>query len=381
MYNSSDTKNLIGQYLKPASLPSVPMPCGRPVTVSLPALQANSGRALLDIEEAGNVVNLSTRNLKQGDQRCISDIVKAMTKISCQKSGGIYNPQFISSESCILCDKGCQCLGSYCMGRKKGSASLTSKSSWGLNQTNSNTPPGLHGEQTLTNLTEPFRTVSKKKPIKAYQSHDKIFHWKPNSYNLRKSKSSSKKLNFKPRTTTFIKPKILSICSTSAYDVYWLRSFLGRCGMKRISPEAKKPFIKSKQSSEVNDSDSNQPDYKPKTSSDRKLSISELPCATVWNISGLRKKSVAPGPGGLDGHMKNPGSTYLFGQADAVVKNVLEGHDKGVNWANFHPTMPIIVGGADDRQIKLWRMKDYKVGVPVVSGPLFVKPTTKLNLE
>jgi coatomer protein complex subunit alpha (xenin) len=49
-------------------------------------------------------------------------------------------------------------------------------------------------------------------------------------------------------------------------------------------------------------------------------------------------------------------------QADAVVKHVLEGHDRGVNWAAFHPTMPLIVSGADDRQIKLWRMNDNKVG-------------------
>jgi len=42
------------------------------------------------------------------------------------------------------------------------------------------------------------------------------------------------------------------------------------------------------------------------------------------------------------------------------VKHVLEGHDRGVNWANFHPTMPLIISGADDRQIKLWRMNDNK---------------------
>ena len=59
---------------------------------------------------------------------------------------------------------------------------------------------------------------------------------------------------------------------------------------------------------------------------------------------------------------QNPGSTDLFGQADAVVKHVLEGHDRGVNWANFHPSMPLIISGADDRQIKLWRMNDNKVG-------------------
>ncbi|XP_044765066.1 coatomer subunit alpha [Coccinella septempunctata] len=80
----------------------------------------------------------------------------------------------------------------------------------------------------------------------------------------------------------------------------------------------------------------------------------------IWDISGLRKKNVAPGPGGLEEHLKNPGSTDLFGQADAVVKHVLEGHDRGVNWAAFHPTLPLIVSGADDRQIKLWRMNDSK---------------------
>lgn len=81
----------------------------------------------------------------------------------------------------------------------------------------------------------------------------------------------------------------------------------------------------------------------------------------VWDISGLRKKNVAPGPGGLDDHLKHgPGHTDLFGTSDAVVRHVLEGHDRGVNWASFHPTMPLIISGADDRQIKLWRMNDSK---------------------
>jgi len=81
----------------------------------------------------------------------------------------------------------------------------------------------------------------------------------------------------------------------------------------------------------------------------------------VWDISGLRKKSVAPGPGGLDESAKSgAGGPDLFGQADCVVKHVLEGHDRGCNWASFHPSMPLIVSGADDRQIKLWRMSDAK---------------------
>ena len=39
---------------------------------------------------------------------------------------------------------------------------------------------------------------------------------------------------------------------------------------------------------------------------------------------------------------------------------VLEGHDRGVNWASFHRNSPLIISGADDRQLKLWRMNDTK---------------------
>ena len=70
-------------------------------------------------------------------------------------------------------------------------------------------------------------------------------------------------------------------------------------------------------------------------------------CAQLFSISSRAQ-------------MNNPGTTDLFGQADCVVKHVLEGHDRGVNWAAFHPNMPLVVSGADDRQIKLWRMSDSK---------------------
>ncbi|KAL5726011.1 hypothetical protein ACHQM5_009084 [Ranunculus cassubicifolius] len=77
----------------------------------------------------------------------------------------------------------------------------------------------------------------------------------------------------------------------------------------------------------------------------------------VWDIGALRKKTVSPADEGLRLSEMN---TDLFGGVDAVVKYVLEGHDRGVNWASFHPTLPLIVSGADDRQIKLWRMNDTK---------------------
>lgn len=56
-----------------------------------------------------------------------------------------------------------------------------------------------------------------------------------------------------------------------------------------------------------------------------------------------------------DDSLKLP-QNELFGNTDAIVKYVLEGHDRGVNWAAFHPTSPLIVSGADDRKVKLWRM-------------------------
>ena len=47
----------------------------------------------------------------------------------------------------------------------------------------------------------------------------------------------------------------------------------------------------------------------------------------IWDISGLRKRQM---PGG--GSMPRAGAqqTELFGQPDAVVKHVLEGHDRGL---------------------------------------------------
>ncbi|XP_072962023.1 coatomer subunit alpha-1-like [Typha angustifolia] len=77
----------------------------------------------------------------------------------------------------------------------------------------------------------------------------------------------------------------------------------------------------------------------------------------VWDIGVLRKKTVSPADDILRLSQMN---TDLFGGVDAVVKYVLEGHDRGVNWASFHPTLPLIVSGADDRQVKIWRMNDTK---------------------
>ena len=138
----------------------------------------------------------------------------------------------------------------------------------------------------------------------------------------------------------------------------------------------------------------------------------------VWDIGGLRKKSAAPGSDDMlrlpqvsvDGLCSVPlpaplrsalcclqcleareahtvihslafvpqMNSDMFGGGDAVVKYVLEGHDRGVNWASFHPTLPLIVSGADDRQVKLWRYNgEWVKAAPIqLGGTLFCHPVS-----
>ncbi|KAL6302657.1 coatomer WD associated region-domain-containing protein [Sparassis latifolia] len=79
------------------------------------------------------------------------------------------------------------------------------------------------------------------------------------------------------------------------------------------------------------------------------VSASQDQTVRVWDISGLRKNTPNSAPGTFD--------TF---DNFSTVKYVLEGHDRGVNYAAFHPTLPLIVSAADDRQIKIWRMSDTK---------------------
>lgn len=88
----------------------------------------------------------------------------------------------------------------------------------------------------------------------------------------------------------------------------------------------------------------------------------------VWDISGLRKKNSQPmnpvmaarlaGRGGGGDADAARLQNDLFGTNDALIKYVLESHERGVNWATFHPTQPLIASSADDRLVKLWRISD-----------------------
>ncbi|KAG5518110.1 hypothetical protein PMAC_003296 [Pneumocystis sp. 'macacae'] len=81
----------------------------------------------------------------------------------------------------------------------------------------------------------------------------------------------------------------------------------------------------------------------------------------VWDISELHKKNTAPSLTFENQLGKSHNQTSdLFGSNGVVVKYLLEGHDRGVNWVSFHPTLPLIVSAGDDRLIKLWRMSETK---------------------
>lgn len=86
----------------------------------------------------------------------------------------------------------------------------------------------------------------------------------------------------------------------------------------------------------------------------------------VWDTTGLRKKQMGESmmdPMGARAATSSAAMNVqaeLFGTNDVVVKYVLEGHDRGVNWACFHPTLPLLASAADDRQVKLWRMSETK---------------------
>lgn len=87
----------------------------------------------------------------------------------------------------------------------------------------------------------------------------------------------------------------------------------------------------------------------------------------IWDTSGLRKKNAAPGsdanrPSPVVASLSSTTSRQpdLFGQPDVVVKHVLEGHDRGVNWVAFHHSMPLVASAADDRMVKIWRYNDSK---------------------
>jgi hypothetical protein len=135
------------------------------------------------------------------DQRSASVIVEEMTLFSRQKKGGQYKPPgFIPSSCCILCLKGCTCIGICCQGPKK-----PPKTSNYRLAPPSQIIPGLFGKTTLTTLTAPIKTTNRKLNIQCFRPS--IFQWtKPSP--VQPNQSAPVKLSRKlPKSRTKISAK------------------------------------------------------------------------------------------------------------------------------------------------------------------------------
>jgi len=69
----------------------------------------------------------------------------------------------------------------------------------------------------------------------------------------------------------------------------------------------------------------------------------------LWDYTNLKLKYTSSGSMG----QKSSEQRYITNEVE--LKTTLEGHDRGVNWVAFHPTVNFIASGADDRKIKLWK--------------------------
>lgn len=88
----------------------------------------------------------------------------------------------------------------------------------------------------------------------------------------------------------------------------------------------------------------------------------------VWDLSSIRSKnapSMTAPPArksSLSGNGPTSPTIELFAGSglETSVKFIMEGHDRGVNWVQFHPSKPFILSGSDDRSVKIWRYNDVR---------------------
>ena len=68
----------------------------------------------------------------------------------------------------------------------------------------------------------------------------------------------------------------------------------------------------------------------------------------LWDYTNLNNKYTSVGK-------KDKSQDDGLPKQEVEIKAIMEGHDRGVNWCAFHPTANLIVSGADDRKVKLWK--------------------------
>jgi len=67
----------------------------------------------------------------------------------------------------------------------------------------------------------------------------------------------------------------------------------------------------------------------------------------LWDYSNLVKKYTSSG--------SSKPSEGSYSGTEVELKAIMEGHDRGINWCDFHPTQNLILSAADDRKVKLWK--------------------------
>lgn len=67
----------------------------------------------------------------------------------------------------------------------------------------------------------------------------------------------------------------------------------------------------------------------------------------IWDYSNLKNKFYKA---------KQVGLQVI--ELDVVLKHKLDGHERGVNWAVFHPTFNLIASGSDDKTARIWKYSD-----------------------
>lgn len=92
----------------------------------------------------------------------------------------------------------------------------------------------------------------------------------------------------------------------------------------------------------------------------------------VWDLSNIRAKNAPSVTAAAASTSSRKGSfgaspgpspqidLFAGSGLETSVKFILEGHDRGVNWVQFHPTKPLILSGSDDRTVKIWRFNDVR---------------------
>ena len=187
------------------------------------------------------------------------EMVQAMNRFSCQKSGGQFEPTaFTKLSYCIFCKVG-TCLGPSCLGQEKKKPPNSKLRTIPV----TTTLPGMKGETTLTTntLTEIKKTSSKMSSQTDLLSFSDLFQMVSKPLLISSSKKSKRKHAGKQLRTVF------SICSTTAYNVDVLQHLLLSCGSKR----------KSSKSSSSSSTTSSQPPVAMKAFSlFRKLNVSEV---------------------------------------------------------------------------------------------------------